>query len=408
MIRESGKLSTQLAAAVPGIELAGLYEAQEQLSRLASLVLGVDNPPLPRGLPQHAVAAYEEAVQSLLPQHPFLDSRTQKPAGAVFGACILAAALTSCDTDLARAAQRFASGGTNTPNPFLLTFYKQALNGRSEIPAEHVGLLYESLESMAGAGETVRLIAEGQRSLEVEMSLLRQDETEELHEFSTIPGSELRFNRRVGGITVDAEDVDVELGDGGQLELVAPVIIKANNLFVNCRELVVKPGHSKQDDQIVYLEASQAMADDAIRPPTVRVGVQLQVSWPNSKIYPWNPFASDSEEDPDPRMADAQRSLRRLCISFRSHSKGRLARYKGKVEHFRMTKGQFGIKLRQRLVEDRVLSLEGSMYFLEPKILGEKVGISFQDLKMKHYSKKSREYLQSVLEDIEPITSQKG
>lgn len=403
MIREAGKLSNQLAAAVPGIELAGLYEAQEQLSRLASLVLGVGSPQLPSGLPQHAVAAYEEAVQSLLPQHPFLDSRTQKPAGAVFGACILAAALTGCDTDLARAAQRFASGGANTPNPFLLTFYKQALNGRSEIPAEHVGLLYSSLESMAGAGETVRLTAEGQDSLEVEMSLQRQDDTEEIYEFSTLPGSELRFSRRVGGITVDAEGVDVELGDGGQFELVAPVVLKVGNLVVNCSELVVKPGHSKLDDQVVYLEAVQAMADESLRPPTVRGGVQLQVAWPESKVYPWNPFSSDGGEDPDPGMADAQRALRRLCISFRSHSKGRLARYKGKVEHFRMTKGSLGITLRQRLVEDGVLSLEGTMYFLEPNVLGDKVGVSFQDLKLKHYSQQSRAYLQRVLDDLKPV-----
>lgn len=402
MIREAGKLSNQLAAAVPGIELAGLYEAQEQLSRLASLVLGVGSPQLPSGLPQHAVAAYEEAVQSLLPQHPFLDSRTQKPAGAVFGACILAAALTGCDTDLARAAQRFASGGANTPNPFLLTFYKQALNGRSEIPAEHVGLLYSSLESMAGAGETVRLTAEGQDSLEVEMSLQRQDDTEEIYEFSTLPGSELRFSRRVGGITVDAEGVDVELGDGGQFELVAPVVLKVSNLVINCSELVVKPGHSKLDDQVVYLEAVQAMADESLRPPTVRGGVQLQVAWPESKVYPWNPFSSDGGEDPDPGMADAQRALRRLCISFRSHSKGRLARYKGKVEHFRMTKGSLGITLRQRLVEDGVLSLEGTMYFLEPNVLGDKVGVSFQDLKLKHYSQQSRAYLQRVLDELKP------
>lgn len=145
MIRESGKLSSQLAATVSGVNSVGLYEAQEQLSRLASLVLGAGGPELPGNLPQHAIAAYEEAVQSLLPQHPFLDSKTQKPAGAVFGACILAAALTGDDADLARAAQRFASGGQNTPNPFLLTFYKQALANQNVIPAEHVGLLYASL-----------------------------------------------------------------------------------------------------------------------------------------------------------------------------------------------------------------------------------------------------------------------
>lgn len=411
MIREAGKLSNQLAATVSGLDPTGLYDAEEQLSRLASLVLGAGSPKMPANLPQHAVAAYEEAVQSLLPQHPFLDSRTQRPAGAVFGACILAGALTGEDNDIARTAQRFASGGPNTPNPFLLTFYKQALDGQNVIPAEHVGLLYASLEATAGAGDVVRLTAEGEGSLAVEMSLLPQVGEEEIHEFTTVAGSELRFGRRVGGITVDAEDVDIELGDGGQLELVAPVALKARNLVFNCGELVVKADHPKADhpkadDQVVYIEAAQAMADASLRPPTVRPGVKLQVAWPESKVYPWNPFASTGGEDPDPRMADAQRALRRLCISFRSHSKGRLARYKGKVEHFRMTKGALGIALRARLLADKVLSLEGAMYFLEPNVLGDRVGVSFHDLKLKHYSSQSRAYLQGVLDGLGHSTHQ--
>ena len=398
MLREAVKLSTQLAATVPNISLTGLYGAEEQLSRLASLIFGAGSPRLPVGLPQQAVAAYEGAVQSLLPQHPFLDSRTQKPAGAVFGACILAAALTGDDTDLAKAAKRFASGGSTTPNPFLLTFYQQALGTCKVISAEHIGLLYSSLEATAKAGETVRLTAEGDESVEVEMSLLRRNDREDTYEFSTSVGSALCFGRRVGGITIDAENVDVELGDGGQLELWAPVALKVRGLVLNCDELVVKSEHSRTEDLVVYLEATAAVANPALRPPTVRSGVQLQVAWPDSKLYPWNPFTSDIGEDPDLRMADAQRALRRLCISFRSHSKGRLARYQGKVEHFRMTKGTLGDTLRQCLVEDKVLSLEGTMYFLEPNVLGEKVGISFQDLKLKYYSEKSRAYLQRVLE----------
>lgn len=399
MVREAGKLSSQLAVTVPGFNLAGLYGAKEQLSRLGSLIFGIGSPKLPNNLPQHAIAAYEDAVQSLLPQHPFLDSRTQKPAGEVFGACILAAALTGGDVDLARMAQRLASGGSNKPNPFLLTFYKQALEGRDEIPAEHVGLLYASLEATAAVGETVRLNAEGDGSLAIEMSLLRQDDKEEIYEFTTIPGSELRFGRRVSGINIDA-DIDVELGDGGQLELVAPVALRGRNLVLNCGELVVKPSHSKADDQIVYLEAVHAIAETSLRPPTVRPAAKLQVAWPESKVYPWNPFASTGGEDLDPRMAEAQRALRRLCISFRSHSKGRLARYKGKVEHFRMTKGALGVALRQQLVADGVLSLEGPMYFLDPNVLGDRLGLSFQDLKLKHYSPQSRAYLQSVLEEV--------
>lgn len=400
MDREASKLNLQLAAKASGVGVEGLYESREQLARLASLVLQTGKPKLSVALPQNAVAAYEEAVQSLLPQHPFLDSKSQKPAGAVFGACILAAALTGDDKDLADAAQRFVNGGANTPNPFLLTFYKEALDGRSLIPAEHIGLLYASLAAVAGAGDTVRLNAEGEASLDVEMSLLRHDGKADVYEFSTAIGSELRFGRRIGGITVDAELVDVELGDGGQLELVAPIVLKARNLVLSCKELVVKPDHQKSNDQYIYLEAESAIVNSDLNPPTVRKGVSLQVAWPDANNYPWTPFVSNGREDSDLRMADAQRALRRLCISFRSHSKGRLARFKGKVEHFRMTKGNLGCALRERLVVDKVLSLEGNMYFLDPNMLGQKVGISFQDLKMKHYSPASRTYLLQLLSGV--------
>ena len=400
MIRESGKLAVQLSASLPGLNTTGLYGPEEQLARLASSILGAGTPKIPPGLPQHAVAPYEQAVQSLLPQHPFLDSREPKPSSAVFGARILAAALTAGDSDVARAAEQYAGRGPNTPNPFLLEFYRQASGDDGEIPASHAGILFASLEATAGAGDAARLSAEGDDSLEVEMTLLQQDGAEKKHyEFKTVRGGILRFGRRLNGVSIDAEGTDVEVGEGGQLELVAPIALRARTLVLNCTELVVKPDHtSGAVDQTVFLEAEEALADASLRPPLVRTGAKLQVAWPESRIYPWTPFSSDGGEDPDPRMGEAQRALRRLCISFRSHSKGRLARYKGKVEHFRMTKGALGIALRERLVTDKVLSLEGSMYFLEPDLLGKTVGVGFQDLKLKHYSPKSRTYLQAILD----------
>lgn len=397
MQRESGKLAAQLSASLPGLSTVGLYGPAEQLSRLASRVLGAGTPTLPLGLPPNAVAAYESAVQSLLPQHPFLDSKEPKPSGAVFAASILAAALTGTDPDLTKAAEQVAGGGPNTPNPFLLEFYREALGSARPIPGSHVGVLYASLEAIAGPGDVVRLSAEGEDALDVEMSLIQSDGSEKPYEFSTVAGGTLRFGRRMSGVNIDAESTDVEIGEGGQIELVAPVSIKARTLLFNCTDLVVKTEHAGSVDPIVYLEAEDAMADSGLRPPLVRSGAQLQVAWPDAKVYPWTPFASAGGDDPDPRMADAQRALRRLCISFRSHSKGRLARYKGKVEHFRMTKGSLGIALRERLLTDKVLSLEGPMYFLDPDALGVVVGIGFQDLKLKRYPPKSRDYLHAIL-----------
>lgn len=400
MLREASKLAAQLSASVPGLDTAGLYGPAEQLARLASLVLGAGAPKIPEGLPPEAVAPYEAAVQSLLPQHPFLDSKEPRPSGAVFAASILAAALTGEESDVSRAAERFAGAGPNTPNPFLLDFYCEVTGQGGKIPASHIGLLYASLEATAGAGDVARLSAEGEDSLEIEMSLVQSEGTEKRYEFTTSAGGTLRFGRRVSGVNVDAESTDIEIGEGGQVEMVAPISIRARTLFLNCTELVVKADHPGSLDPIASLEAAEAFADTGLRPPVVRSGAKLQVTWPDVKVYPWTPFASDAGEDPDPRLADAQRALRRLCISFRSHSKGRLARYKGKVEHFRMTKGALGVEVREALLADRVLSLEGPMYFLDADALGQVVGLGFQDLKLKRYSTKSREYLKNVLENL--------
>lgn len=61
-----------------------------------------------------------------------------------------------------------------------------------------------------------------------------------------------------------------------------------------------------------------------------------------------------------------------------------------------MTKGGIGDALRLKLVNDNVLSLEGSMYFLDPKALGAKVGLSFLDAKLKRYGRLTRAYVQGL------------
>ncbi|MFJ4289383.1 hypothetical protein ACIP1U_06245 [Cupriavidus sp. NPDC089707] len=403
MARESGKLSSQMHERVPGLTATDLYLPQEQLARLASAILGVGIVGLPTSLSQSAVAHYEEAVQSLLPQHPFLDSGSLKPASAVFGACIIAAALRSHDSAVAKSAERYAQAGAHAPNPFLLDFYRDSIEAQS-VPAGHIGLLYESLQAKAGAGDVVRLSAEGEdglNRLEVDMSLVSSEGSEKLYEFNAFSDGPLRFGRRLSGVNIDAEGADVEIGGGGQLELVSPITIRARSLILTCDEMVVKPDPTPEaKDQIVFLEAKEALAEIVRGVPLIRDGVTLQVAWPDSKMYPWAMFSCTGSEDGDERMAEAQRVLRRLCISFRSHSKGRLARYKGKVEHFRMTKGSLGVALREKLLADEVLSLEGPMYFMDPDALGQQLGISFQDLKMKRYSPATLAYLRELLDRL--------
>ena len=83
-------------------------------------------------------------------------------------------------------------------------------------------------------------------------------------------------------------------------------------------------------------------------------------------------------------------------MAFRSHSKGQLARFRDKIDHFRMLKGRVGEALLQKLIDDGIIWAEGPMYCLDANKLGAKVGISFQGAQAKEYSQETRNYVSSL------------
>jgi hypothetical protein len=160
--------------------------------------------------------------------------------------------------------------------------------------------------------------------------------------------------------------------------------------------MVVKADSQAMDGDTVTLEAGELSADPSISAPVVRAGVRLQVTWPNSTTYPWTTFTAPSVPEEDPHTTDALRALRRLTMAFRSHSKGQLARFKDKIEHARMLKGPIGQAVLDRLLRDKVIRLDGAMYYLDPHALGEIVGTSFLEVKMKNYAYKTKQYVQQL------------
>lgn len=67
-------------------------------------------------------------------------------------------------------------------------------------------------------------------------------------------------------------------------------------------------------------------------------------SWRGAEAYLWvehyvsgdGPYASERE------MNEAYRRFKRIVMTLRSHSKGGLARYRGKIEHRRVLQGSLG------------------------------------------------------------------
>jgi hypothetical protein len=411
LIRESGKLRDQLKDDFDPALLAKLYSRNEQLERLSARVLGTEPPPLPISLDAEKTNAYEAAVGIFFEVHPFLDSAGRGPSGAVFSAAIVAHALSVPAYEAK--ARVFANGGIHTPNPFLINFCLEANTNGSDKPTfvapEHVPLLYESLRASAKSGDVIRLQLEADEDEEAEGEIsVSSDDRFLTYEFVTSQAGTLLFPRSMAGVTIQAPMIDITLGVGDTFDLVAPTYLSVAKLTVDARELIVgKEYPQRGDDTAVVLEATSGSYPKLQATPIVRSGVEFSVTWPGSSSYPWSQFSIAESGDDGSALENALRRLRRLVLAFRSHSKGRLARLQAKIEHTRMTKGEMGDRLREMLIEDGVLSLEGKMYYLDPKTLGSKVGTSFLDVKMKRYSEQTIAYLQRLIYRIAASASAK-
>nr|WP_314494467.1 hypothetical protein [uncultured Pseudomonas sp.] len=393
LIREAGKLTIQLKNAYPDFP-EGLYSPEEQLHRLGCKILGLPVPPIPSGLAQNYVAAYEYAVKNLLPQHPFLDGSGKGASSSVFEAAIIGAALKQGFKEVRESAEKYVSSSSHTANPFLFDFYLASGNGDTDVPAEHLGLLFDSAGSKASTGDRVSLYVSesSDGSLASEIFVERQNGQSNQYEFDSPSEGVITLGRKVSGVTIECESTSVQLGLGGQLELMAPTLIQCQKILLICDQVVVKAGRMSTE-KLVFLEAEDLVSGSSVSAPIVRPDANFKVSWEGSGVYPWTAFSVVDIQGEAPHVMEGLRTLRRLVMAFRSHSKGQLARFRDKIDHFRMLKGRIGESLLKQLINDQIIWVEGAMYCLDANKLGAIVGISYQEAQAKEYSAKTRQYI---------------
>ncbi|MEQ9773546.1 hypothetical protein ABRQ03_22200, partial [Pectobacterium jejuense] len=398
--REQGKLTTQLSEKFESFK-DNLYTTDEQLNKLACHILNIEPIPIHSVLTSDLVSVYDDAVNSMLPQHPFLDGAGRKCASSVFEACVLAHALQSGKSNIAKAARNYCLSGRITPNPFLFDFFVEALpeEGSSKISSEYVGLLFDSALSKLKNSDNATLIVNDNDdfSLNIEFILNEDDVFKEI-EFSSDGYGVLLLGSKVGNVFVNTDSSDVEFSSSDQLELFSPVSISCDNLIIHSERIIVKSVKSDAANTNVILEAKNFKSDKPVNVPIVRPGSELYVSWPSSEAYPWSAFSSKfSDDESSGRVADTLRVFRRIVMAFRSHSKGRLARLQDKINHVRMLRDVDGRALLDKLISDGVISAESHMYYLEPNKLGSVTGASFLDVNKKNYSADTMQYIKQAI-----------
>jgi hypothetical protein len=328
--REAAKLREQLPSTIPDSTKSQLYGPEEQLERLSAIVYGVNVPIVVPGLRSQDAAAYDAAVSAFIPQHPFLDGTGRQASGAVFGALLNAHALFTKSPEMIKAAERHAGSGPYTPNPFLIDFYldraQQGSPVEISVPPEHVVALYESVRARATAKEIVRLSVEGDdehdaADVEIQTSQVEGRASDRHILLRTSQAGVLRFGRQVNSVFVDAPQIDVVVGSGGPVEIIAPVSINVARLSFDTPEIVVSSSSDATgngETAAVVLEAAALVESKISRVPVVRKGAVFSVSWPGASSYPWVQFAATAKTDEGKDVHDALLRLRKLVLALRT------------------------------------------------------------------------------------------
>ncbi|GAB5349692.1 hypothetical protein [Alteriqipengyuania sp. 357] len=376
-----------------------LYDPGEQLARLATRVYAQPTPPIP---PMSASDAetYANALETWVADHPFLDG-ARTPVSAVFDAVIAGIALCDARTADAAASRELAKGAA--ANPFLAEFYLAAQT-EGYIRPEHVGIIYASLRARLSIGDEASLSIEGiesedeleQLRAEIEITLVRAgSERPRVLSFDTEQTGVVRLGSFVEDVEVTAPHADLEIGGNPEAILVSPVTIQAKHLTIRAERLIVE-SQPHQATNAVSLQSDTADTTDVSSVPVSNGDVILTVNWQGDEAYPWTNFRSAPTIVQDPRTAEALRRFRKFVISFRSHSKGALKRFAGKLEHERMVKGT-GSAVLEHMRSTGIVATDGSMYTLFPDKLAQMADTSYVAIMTRQFSEGTIAFVQDAI-----------
>ena len=263
-----------------------LYTPEEQIRRLVARLYDREAPTLPLDMSAQDRQIYNGALETWVPEHPFLDGTGRRPSSAVFGGLLASKALHMESTNRAALFMEFGRG--TSVNPFLAEFYLSELK-KSAIPgiiqADHVGILYASLRARLSQGEAANLRIDGEiemdnsrnetTEVEITRTMKNGEELEPLY-FNTDPEGHFRFGSPIEGVDIDASSAEVSIGYGFKdVVFIAPVSVDTKKITFEAGHMVAEASlrtqHSEFDGPgVVSLKTQALEAQHVTRSPTIR------------------------------------------------------------------------------------------------------------------------------------------
>ncbi|MGL5825686.1 MAG: hypothetical protein ACRCYU_12885, partial [Nocardioides sp.] len=374
------KLQAILPAQVDAeVDASTMYRPDEQCARLIALLSGTDLAmSLPVGLPESIRPAYEDAVRTFLPDHPFLKGR--KFASVVFGDFVMAAACRSLD--IRASLPRRSEETFEVVGPFFTRFLADDM-GESAIEIDE-GLIELVVESWALEADLVRadesevviqfIGGEGSLSCSRDAQSGHEEGSEFLFGVSGVSGA-LHLRRSVRRAVV-ITDQGAILGETNRpLTLGPQVAIIANELIIEAD--VVRIADDRNGGRNVILASELISANYLRKVEGGPKNLHVFSSDAPARLRPWSrEMKVDHVYIPYRRYMD----LRTILTAFRPSVKGGPSVLAAKIDN-KIVKGSTDrAKILQRLIGAGAVSRQGALYHLDLSAIGQ-LGFSLQDLK---------------------------
>ena len=367
-----------------------LYSREEQCARVLTRALDQEFPL--RVVADDALnERYENAVGEWCGDHPFLDDGTVR--NGVFAAVAIARCALSAVREYREIAFSYVT--KHQPTYHLLHIFNELGRGH-DVEARYFNMLIQACSEFLAidADISVEMTGDswedrdGNCGTEVDLAIAiafpERDQERAFDFCGTISTDAIPLGPYLINTTVTVPCV-VDLAGTPAVEVLGTCNLSARGIRVSTPDLTVRDisrsEHGKERTQAELVIDAHRVDGHADRVSARTSMIEVRCV-EHGLIFPLAKYVKKAVLPiKDMMLMEKYRRLRRIFSEFASHKKGRLGKYRRKIEHERVLRGELGRRLLNALLNERVLVMDTRFYYVDQNRFSEILGISWHQLR---------------------------
>lgn len=402
------KIDTQL---LPGlldgrspefIEIAksATYSIDEQCYRILSYIMSKQIISLNVTGDTNFDTMYEEKIGQWIKEHPFIENK--RIQNAVFESYIITKLINNrLYRELAYEYLR-----TQYKDAFMLFFIYDKLSQDRFIDIKTLPYLYASIKSLDNTEYLTNLSID-----EIEFSddytvlcdiSFRLDNNDFDYRCRFHYDEKLYIGDYLSNINIDTDNVNIYLNKE-RCVLIPPISITCKNVSCSPTEVIIEYTANKKFGNTMAIDCEHFVIDYSNSgkfslvernkdSQSLKIFTSVKPDYPFDKYWCKDPQLSEFTEE----QLSIFKKLRKTIALFKSHSKGRMAKFKDKINNRRVCGIGVGKILLDSLLDKKVLYLEGEFYFINPDYMDKHLGLSYDQVKMGILNDKTIQFIRSL------------